>query len=94
MEEAGFEPLVPRKEEMLLRVVKDAARVVGVQAHPLEARTAAQIDTAFETLAALQVGALVVSADTFSTSQRAQIVTRTARHPLSTYTASSPLPAG
>jgi putative ABC transport system substrate-binding protein len=60
--------------------LKDAARVLGLQAHTLEARTAAEIDSAFETLAALQVGALIVSADTFFTSQRAQIVMLAARH--------------
>jgi putative tryptophan/tyrosine transport system substrate-binding protein len=54
--------------------VKDAARILGLQAHILQARTAAEIDTAFETLAALQARALVVSADTFFTSQREQIV--------------------
>jgi putative ABC transport system substrate-binding protein len=60
--------------------LKGAARVLGLQANILEARTAADIDTAFETLTALQVGALVVSADTFFTSQRAQIMTLAARH--------------
>jgi putative tryptophan/tyrosine transport system substrate-binding protein len=59
--------------------LKAAARVLGLQVHIVEARTAADIDTAFETLAALQVSALVVSADTFFTSQRAQIVALAAR---------------
>jgi putative ABC transport system substrate-binding protein len=60
--------------------LKDAARVLGLQAHTPEARTVAEIDAAFETLAAFQVGALVVSADTFFTSQRVQIVILAARH--------------
>jgi putative ABC transport system substrate-binding protein len=60
--------------------LKEAARILGLQAHTLEARTAAEIDAAFQTLAALQVGALVVSADTFFTSQRAQIVALAVRH--------------
>jgi putative ABC transport system substrate-binding protein len=60
--------------------LKEAARILGLQAHTLEARTAAEIDAAFQTLAALRVGALVVSADTFFTSQRAQIVALAVRH--------------
>jgi putative ABC transport system substrate-binding protein len=54
--------------------LKDAARALGLRAHALEARTPTEIDAAFKTFADLQVGALVVSADTFFTSQRAQIV--------------------
>jgi putative ABC transport system substrate-binding protein len=59
--------------------LKDAARTLGLRAHALEARTPMEIDAAFKTLADLQVGALVVSADTFFTSQRAQIVALAAR---------------
>lgn len=59
--------------------LKDAARALGLRAHALEARTPTEIDVAFKTLADLQVGALVVSADTFFTSQRAQIVALAAR---------------
>ena len=59
--------------------LKDAARTLGLRARALEARTPMEIDAAFKTLADLQVGALVVSADTFFTSQRAQIVALAAR---------------
>jgi putative tryptophan/tyrosine transport system substrate-binding protein len=60
--------------------LKDAARMLGLQAHGVEARTPTELDAAFQTLADLRVGALVVSADTFFTSQRAQIVSLAARH--------------
>jgi putative ABC transport system substrate-binding protein len=62
--------------------LKDAARALGLQAHVLQASTASEIDAAFETLVGLQASALVVGADTFFTSQRAQIVALAARHAL------------
>jgi hypothetical protein len=44
----------------------DAARILGLQAHVLEARSLSEIDAAFETLSGLRAGALVVSTDPLS----------------------------
>jgi putative ABC transport system substrate-binding protein len=62
------------------RNLQDAARALGLQAHVLQASTASEIDAAFGALVGLRVGALVVGADTFFTSRRAQIVALAARH--------------
>jgi putative ABC transport system substrate-binding protein len=66
------------------RSLQDAARALGLQAHALEARTPSEIDTAFDTLVGLRAGALVVSGDSFFTSQRARIVALAARHAVPT----------
>jgi putative ABC transport system substrate-binding protein len=60
--------------------LEDAARVLGLQAHALEARTPSEIEAAFGTLVGLQAGALVVSADPLFTNHRAQIIALAARH--------------
>jgi putative tryptophan/tyrosine transport system substrate-binding protein len=62
------------------RSLQDVARPLGLQGHVLRASTASEIDAAFGTLVEIRAGALVVSADTFFTSQRAQIVALAARH--------------
>jgi len=60
--------------------LEDAARVLDVQAHVLEARTPSEIDAVFETLVGLQAGALVVSADPLFTNHRDQVVALATRH--------------
>jgi putative ABC transport system substrate-binding protein len=60
--------------------LEDAARVLGLQAHALEARTPSEIEAAFGALVGLQAGALVVSADPLFTNHRAQIIALAARH--------------
>jgi putative ABC transport system substrate-binding protein len=63
-----------------MRGLRDAAPSLGLQLHSLPASTPSEIDAAFGTLVELRAGALVVSADTFFTNQRAQIVALAARH--------------
>ena len=62
------------------KVMRDAARSLGLQLHVLDASTKGEIDAAFEKLIELRAGALIVSVDTFLTSQRDQIVALAARH--------------
>ena len=62
------------------RSLQDAAPSLGLQLHIVPASTSREIDSAFETLVELRAGALVVSADPFFTSQRAQIVALAAHH--------------
>jgi len=66
--------------EFQLREVHTAARTVGRQLVVLSARTERDLDTVFATLVRQRVGALVVGADPFFTSRRAQIVALAARH--------------
>ena len=56
------------------RNLQDAAHLQGQQAHVLRANTPSEIDAAFAAIGALGASALVVSTDTFFTSQRAQII--------------------
>jgi putative ABC transport system substrate-binding protein len=62
------------------KVMRDAARSLGLQLHVLDASTEGEIDAAFEKLIELRAGGLVVSVDAFLNSQRAQIVALAARH--------------
>jgi putative ABC transport system substrate-binding protein len=62
-------------------LVRDAARSLGLQLHVLDASTEVEIDAAFGKLIELRApGGLLVSVDTFLTSQRDQIVALAARH--------------
>jgi putative tryptophan/tyrosine transport system substrate-binding protein len=63
--------------------LEGAARILGLQAHALEARSPSEIDAAFETLIGLRAGALVVSSDPLFTNQRAEIIALAARHSVS-----------
>jgi len=66
--------------EINLRDVQEAARVIGLQIHVLNATTIDEIDTAFATLARERPDALFVSPDAFFTTRRVQIVTLAARN--------------
>jgi putative ABC transport system substrate-binding protein len=66
--------------EALIRDMQEAARVKGVQLHILKAGTESEIDAAFDSLAQLHAGALVVGADPFFDSRRDQFVALAARH--------------
>ena len=59
--------------------LRDAARVLGLEAHVLQASSPDEIDAAFAALVNLRVAALIVAGDPFLTSQRAQIIALTAR---------------
>jgi putative ABC transport system substrate-binding protein len=73
-------PTNPTATESETSNLQNAARSLGLELHFLQASTPNEIEAAFETLVGLHAGALVISADTFLTSQRAQIVTLAARH--------------
>ena len=62
------------------RILQDAAHLLGLKAHVLRAGTPGEIDGAFAAIGAFGASALVVSTDTFFTSQRAQIIALAARH--------------
>src|SRR5207244_6995438 len=66
--------------ERVIQEVQQAARVKGLQLHVLKASSESEIDTAFASLVQLQVGALIVGADPFLTSRRAQFVALASRH--------------
>jgi putative tryptophan/tyrosine transport system substrate-binding protein len=63
---------------------KNAAEAVWQRVHVLNVNTAAEIETAFATVAQEKVGALVVVPDTFLISRRDQIVALAARHAVPT----------
>jgi putative ABC transport system substrate-binding protein len=65
-----------------VRMLRDAADLLGLQAHVLRASTPGEIDAAFWAIRAFAAGALLVMTDTLFTSQRAQIVALAARHAL------------
>jgi putative tryptophan/tyrosine transport system substrate-binding protein len=65
--------------DSVIRDALEAARVLGLEIHPLKARTAQDIEAAFASLVQQQAGALLVSADPFFTSQYDQFV-RLAAH--------------
>ena len=60
--------------------VQDAARLLGLHLHVLNASTESQIDAAFGALVELRAAALIVSVDSFLNNSRGQIVALAARH--------------
>jgi putative ABC transport system substrate-binding protein len=66
--------------ESITRDARETARLLGLQLHVLNARTAQDIDTAFASLVQQQAGALLVSADPFFTGRYEQFVRLAARH--------------
>ena len=62
------------------KLVRDAARSLGLQLHVLDASTEGEIDAAFGKLIELRAGGLLVSVDSFLINQRDQIVALAARH--------------
>jgi putative ABC transport system substrate-binding protein len=66
--------------ETTLREVQEAARVMGLQVHVLNATTSQEIDAAFATFVRERPDALFVTGDSFYTSRRVQFVALTARN--------------
>jgi len=66
--------------ERTIREVQQAADAKGRQLRILKAGTESEIDTAFTTLAHLQIGALVIGGDTFFSSQGDRLAALAARH--------------
>ncbi len=63
---------------------REAARSLGLELHPFKAQTAQEIEAIFAMLAGQQVGALLVNADPFFTSQHSHFVQLEARHKVPT----------
>jgi putative ABC transport system substrate-binding protein len=72
-------PANPTVAETTLREVQEAARVIGLQIHVLNATTIGEIDAAFATLAHDRPDALFVAGDAFFNSRRVQFATLAAR---------------
>jgi putative ABC transport system substrate-binding protein len=66
--------------EPMIRDVQEAARAKGVRLHILKAGAPEELETAFATLVQMRAGGLVVGANPFFSSRRAQLVALAARH--------------
>ena len=72
-------PNEPRTEG-LVRDMREAARVKGIELQILKAGDESEIDTAFAALVQLQASALILGPDSFLNSRREQIVALASRH--------------
>jgi putative tryptophan/tyrosine transport system substrate-binding protein len=70
--------------ESIVRDAREAARLLALQFHVLNASTAQDIDTVFASLAQRQIGVLLVSPDAFFLSQRHQFAELAARYAVPT----------
>jgi len=66
--------------ETRVRSMQEAARSLGLQLEIVSARTEAEIDAAFVTMAQLRAGALIVDSDPYFNGRREQVVALAARH--------------
>ena len=66
--------------ESVTRSMQAAAQTTGVELHILKASRESEIDSAFDALAGLRIGALVVAADPFYNSRADQLIELTSRH--------------
>ena len=66
--------------EGVIKDMQEAASTKGVQLPVVKASTESEIETAFVTLIQLQAAALVVSVDSFFTSQRKQLIALASRY--------------
>jgi putative ABC transport system substrate-binding protein len=73
-------PTNPSAEASETNNLQDAAHALGLELHILQASTPNEIEAAFATLVAHRAAGLVVSADTFFTNQRPQIIALAADH--------------
>jgi putative tryptophan/tyrosine transport system substrate-binding protein len=74
-----FNPANIQQHNDNLREVQEAARVIGLQIHVLNASTSGEIDAAFAALARERTDALFVATDAFFRSRPLQIATLAAR---------------
>jgi putative ABC transport system substrate-binding protein len=72
-------PATGATTETTLREVQEAARILGLQIHVLNASTIGEIDAAFATLARERPDALFVAPSAFFTSRRVQLVNLASR---------------
>jgi putative tryptophan/tyrosine transport system substrate-binding protein len=73
-------PSLGPSTETTLRDVQEAARVIGLQIHVLNASTSREIEAAFGTFVSERPDALFVEADGFFSSRRVQFATLAAHH--------------
>jgi putative ABC transport system substrate-binding protein len=73
------DPISPESKTQIEDILT-AARERGRQLHIVNASTESELDVAFRSFVERRIGALLVSADPFFTTQRAQIVTLAARY--------------
>jgi putative ABC transport system substrate-binding protein len=66
--------------DMTMKGSEGPARALGLQLHFLNASTEAEIESAFEKLAPLEVGGLIVAADIFFNSRAQQFAALTLKH--------------
>ena len=71
-----------RPAEVQIREAQTAARALGLRIHIVNADSERAFDSAFEVLARLQAGALLVAGDALFTDQRERIATLATRHSL------------
>jgi putative tryptophan/tyrosine transport system substrate-binding protein len=74
-----FNPANGTVAETTLRSMQEAARILGLQIHGVNASTSREIDGAFATFSRERPDALFVAPDAFFTSRRVQIATLAAR---------------
>jgi putative ABC transport system substrate-binding protein len=67
------------------REMQEAAHVLGLQIHILNASTEGEINTAFATLTQLRAGALIIGTGEFFNSRPIQLVALAARHAVPTF---------
>jgi ABC-type uncharacterized transport system substrate-binding protein len=72
----------PEVGETILREARSAARRLGVHLHVLYASTDDDLDAAFETMARMRSGALLIGADPFFVSRSERLASRTVQHAL------------
>jgi putative tryptophan/tyrosine transport system substrate-binding protein len=72
-------PTEATNTEATLQEVKEAAGIIGLQIHILNASTSREIDAAFATIGSERLDALLVGPDPFFGARRAQLVTLAAR---------------
>jgi putative ABC transport system substrate-binding protein len=70
--------------DIALRDAREAARALGLELHSFQAQSAQDIETVFATVARQQIGALLVNADPFFTSQHGYFVQLEASHKVPT----------
>jgi putative ABC transport system substrate-binding protein len=73
-----------RYTETETQIVYDNARPLGLKIHVVGASTVTDVGTAFDTMAQLRAGALLVSADSVLLSRRKQLVALAAKYRLPT----------
>jgi ABC-type uncharacterized transport system substrate-binding protein len=73
-------PTSPNLAEAQSKDLQTAARSRGLQLHVLQASTEADFETAFESLAQLRAGGLVISSDSFFFSRSDRLAALAARH--------------